>query len=81
MPMDKKLPEKKQNKERQSLSSFARYSGMAFQIAAAVIAGILAGRWLDGKFHNKFPLFTTVLTLLGVFVGVYFVIRDVLKNN
>ncbi len=78
-----KTPQPKQpnDKQKQSLSAWARYSGMAFQIAAAIILGVLAGQWLDKKFPMKFPLFTTVLTILGVFVGVFFAIRDILKQK
>lgn len=74
---------KKEPKEsnRQSLNSIARYSGMAFQIAAAIIICLFLGKWLDTKFPMKFPVFTTVLTIVGVFLGVYFVIRDLLKNK
>lgn len=75
--------QKKEPKERnrQSLNAIARYSGMAFQIAASVIICLFLGKWLDSKFPMKFPLFTTVLTILGVFLGVYFVIRDLLKQK
>jgi ATP synthase protein I len=80
--MDRNQPKKepKENR-RQSLNALARYSGMAFQIAAAIIIGLLAGKWLDGKFPMKFPVFTTSLTILGVFVGVYFAIHDLLKQK
>jgi F0F1-type ATP synthase assembly protein I len=80
--MDRKQP-KKEPKEnnRQSLNAIARYSGMAFQIAASIIICLFLGKWLDSKFPLKFPVFTTVLTLFGVFLGVYFVIRDLLKQK
>jgi F0F1-type ATP synthase assembly protein I len=54
---------------------------MAFQIAAAIIICLFSGKWLDTKFPMKFPLFTTVLTIFGVFLGVYLVIRDLLKQK
>jgi F0F1-type ATP synthase assembly protein I len=79
--MDKNQQKKEPNRNRQSLNAIGRYSGMAFQIAAAVILGVLAGRWLDGKFPMKTPIFTPILTILGVFVGVFLVIKDVLKKN
>ena len=79
--MDKIPPEEPNESRKKSLSAFARYSGMAFQIAAAIILGVLAGQWLDKKFPMKFAVFTTILTILGVFVGVFFAIRDVLKQK
>lgn len=78
--MDKKPPKKDPNRSKQSLNALGRYSGMAFQIAAAIILGVLAGRWLDGKFPMKTPIFTPMLTILGVFVGVFLVIKDVLRK-
>ena len=75
--------QKKEPKEskRQSLNAIARYSGMAFQIAATIIICLFLGKWLDAKVPLKFPVFTTVFTILGVFLGVYFVIRDLLKQK
>jgi len=72
--------EPKKNSSR-SLNALARYSGMAFQMAATIIIFLFLGKWLDAKFPMKFPLFTTVLTILGVFIGMYFVIRDILKQK
>jgi F0F1-type ATP synthase assembly protein I len=77
----KEDPKSAKRQTRQSLNSIARYSGMAFQIAASIIICLFLGKWLDSKFPMKFPLFTTVLTILGVFLGVYFVIRDLLKQK
>jgi ATP synthase protein I len=80
--MDKKPKNGQQSeKQKQSLNALARYSGMAFQIAGPIIMGVLVGGWLDKKFPMKFPVFTTSLTILGVFAGVFLVIRDVLKNK
>lgn len=57
------------------------YSGMAFQIAAAIILGVFLGKWLDKVFSTKFPLFTTIFSILGVFAGVFITIRDLLKEK
>lgn len=72
--------EPKENNKR-SLNAFARYSGMAFQIAASIVLCLFLGKWIDSKFPMKFPVFTTALTILGVFLGVYFVISDLLKRK
>ena len=80
--MDKnQLKKEPKESRRQSFNALARYSGMAFQIAAAIILCLFLGKWLDVKFPMKFPVFTTVLTIFGVFLGVYFVIRDLLKQK
>ena len=76
--MDKETPS---DRQRKSLNALARYSGMAFQIAAAIILGVLLGKWLDKVFSTKFPLFTTIFSILGVFAGVFITIRDLLKEK
>jgi ATP synthase protein I len=73
-----KEPKKNNN---QSLNALARYSGMAFQMAATIIVFLFLGKWIDSKVHLKFPMFTAILSILGVFIGVYFVIRDILKQK
>ena len=35
-----------------------------------------AGSKLDGRSGNEKPVYTTILTLLGVFAGLYIVLRD-----
>lgn len=76
------LPEKERKENnRRSLNALARYSGMAFEIAASIIIFLYIGKWLDNKFLMKYPLFTVVFTIIGVFAGVYFVIRDLLKHK
>jgi len=80
--MDRNQP-KKEPKENpnQSLNALARYSGMAFQIAATIIVCLFLGKWLDKVLSLKFPAFTVSLTIIGVFLGVYFVIRELLKTK
>ena len=68
--MDKNLPEPKE-KRSQSLNVLARYSGMAFQIAATIILCVFIGKWLDSKIKLNFPVFTTSLSIIGVFLGVF----------
>jgi ATP synthase protein I len=79
--MDKTPEEKENGKRRRSLEALARYSGMTFQLAAVIIIFIFIGKWLDTKIIFKFPVFTVALSFLGVFVGIYFVIKDVLKHK
>jgi len=39
------------------------------------------GQWLDIKYQNKSELFTKSITLLGVFLALYNVIRQVNELN
>lgn len=48
-----------------------KYAGMAFEMAAFIVIGVLIGRWLDGKFENENDLFSIFLAIL--FLIFYFI--------
>lgn len=63
-------------------NSVLKYSGMAFQIGACIILGFWGGMKLDAWMGlKKVPVFTLVLGLLGVVIGIYISIKDVLKKK
>jgi hypothetical protein len=53
---------------------------MGIQMAAIIIGGTLGGIEIDKQLQLKFPAFTLSLTLLSVFLAIYYFIRDVLKK-
>ncbi|MCG3166254.1 MAG: hypothetical protein POELPBGB_02032 [Bacteroidia bacterium] len=72
-------PEKTKESKKQ-LNNYARYSGMAVQMIVIILIGVLGGIKLDEFIAVKFPVFTLVLTLLSVFLAMFFAIRDFLKK-
>lgn len=50
---------------------------MGLEMGIIITISVLAGDWLDKKFPSVSPLFTVVLSLFGVFVAIYNVIRKV----
>lgn len=64
---------------KKALNAYARYSGMAFQMIAIILAGTFGGWKLDEWFGSR-PVFTILLLLLSVFLSIYFFIRDLLKK-
>jgi hypothetical protein len=54
---------------------------MAIQMAAIIVGGVLGGIELDKLLAIKFPIFTLVLTLLSVFLAMYYFIKDVIKKK
>jgi len=50
-------------------------------MAIIIGAALLLGMWLDKKFPNKFSGFTIGITLLGVFVALFQVIRKVSRMS
>lgn len=72
----KKNPEKLPDK---GLNSFGKYSGMAFQMIAIILVTTWGGIELDKHTKSDFPLFTIILSLLGVFAAIYTAVKDFLK--
>jgi len=68
----KKYPKKPLNK-------YARFSGVAFQMAVTIFIGTYIGTKLDEKFPNENNIFTLVFSLIFVFAALYTVIKQV-KN-
>lgn len=54
---------------------------MAFQLAIPIALGAWGGRKLDTHFQNKTPVFTIVLSLIGIAGGLYLVLKDLIKPN
>jgi ATP synthase protein I len=72
----KKNPKKLRNK---GIQDFAKYSGIAFQMIGIILFTVWGGVKLDTLTGWKTPVFTIVLSLLGVFAAIYTVIKDFLK--
>ena len=67
-------------KTKSTLSNFAKYSSLSFQMIAIVLAGVFGGIKLDEWLQWKFPLFTILLSIIGIFASIYFAIKDFLKK-
>lgn len=72
-----KNPKKSSDK---GIRDFARYSGIAFQMIAIILVTTWGGVRLDKVVSWKTPVFTIVLSLLGVFAAIYFMVRDFIKK-
>ena len=72
----KKNPKKPQNKD---LRGFAKYTGLAFQMLGIILVTVWGGQKLDKLTGWHTPVFTIVLSLLGVFAAIYVAIKDFIK--
>lgn len=61
------------------LNDFAKYSGIAFQMFGIILLTTWGGIKLDKLSGNETPVFTIILSLLGVFAAIYTVIKDFIK--
>ncbi|MCU0461292.1 MAG: AtpZ/AtpI family protein [Bacteroidales bacterium] len=62
------------------MQNFTRYSGIAFQMIGIILITTFGGIKLDKLTGWKTPVFTIVLSLLGVFAAIYVSIKDFLKK-
>ncbi len=78
--MEEQDKEKKPiNPENKGLANYAKYSGIAFQMIAIIGFTTWGGIKLDELAGTRNPVFTIILSLLGVFAAIYFAIKDFIK--
>lgn len=58
------------------VKSYARYSGMAFQMGIIILIGTLIGRKIDAYFELETPWGTVVFALLSIFAALYITLKD-----
>ena len=58
------------------MKSFVQYSGTGFQMIAIILLFYRAGSKLDERAASEKPVYTAILTALGVFAGLYIVLKD-----
>lgn len=75
--LGKKL--KNQEKTVKSLSNYAKYSNLAFQMIAILLIGVFGGIKLDHWLKLNFPVFTVVLSVLATVLAIYYVIKDFIR--
>ncbi|MFN4762075.1 AtpZ/AtpI family protein [Gillisia sp. Q332] len=69
------------NKTNAPLDKYLEFINIAFQMGIIITASVLLGIWLDKKFPNDFSGFTIGVSLFGVFIALYMVIRRVMKMS
>lgn len=78
-----KMEPKKQeeNKNKQWLKSYVKFSGVAIQMGATIFIGAYSGKFLDQKYEVEAKWFTIGLTLAAVGLSLYNVLRQVNRLN
>ena len=72
-------PKNQNNNKESGLQSYARYSGLAFQMIAIILVFVWAGRKIDEIYFQGRSIFIIVFSLLGVSISIYYVLKDLLK--
>jgi len=76
---DKKEPQNQ--KQSKAFSSYAVYSGIAFQMIAIIGVGSYFGSLLDDYFETEKPILTAGISLLSVLIAIFVVIKQLLSNS
>lgn len=61
------------------IRDFGKYSGIAFQMIGIILVTTWGGVKLDKLLGLSKPVFTIILSLLGVFAAIYTVVKDFIK--
>lgn len=49
---------------------------MSVKIALAILAGVYSGKYLDEKWEFDTPIFTLLLSMLGLALAMYIIIKE-----
>lgn len=76
--MKKEIPinQAQKLKKQKPYNSYLKYSGLAFQMLATIGAFVLLGQWLDSLQKTENPYFTMGLSLVGIAVSLYQIIKE-----
>jgi len=79
--MEEQESSKKKNPKNlnKGVNSYARYTGLAFQMLGIILVTVWGGTKLDKLTGWHTPVFTIILSLLGVFAAIYVAIKDFIK--
>ena len=66
-------------KKKERLNSYARFSGVGFQMLATIGIGVWGGIKLDKIYPNDYQIFTIICSLASIGVALYTVIKQVTK--
>ncbi|MDT0620531.1 AtpZ/AtpI family protein [Croceitalea vernalis] len=75
------MSQQKSPKKKPALNTYARFSGIAFQMIVIIGGGTYLGVFLDEKFPNKHSIYTVICSLFAVLISIYFVVRQIMKMS
>ena len=70
----------KRNKKKQ-LNSYIRYSSLTTQMAVIIAAGAFFGNYLDQVNNTNSKTYTITLSLISIFLALYYVIKKIINQN
>ena len=70
-----------EEKNKNPLSDYAKYSSLAIQMIFIIVAGTLLGVKLDQWIPLHFPVFKVLFPIFSVFIALYAALKDLLKKK
>ncbi|MEJ7557389.1 MAG: AtpZ/AtpI family protein [Pedobacter sp.] len=67
--------------KKKQVNSFARYSSISFQMLATIGVFAFLGYKLDEYNNTKAPIYTAILSLIGVIISLYQVVKQLNKKT
>jgi hypothetical protein len=58
---------------------FLRFSTMAIQMAVVIGVAVWGGQKLDERSQRKTPIYTIILSLLGIIAAMYLALKDFIR--
>ena len=71
---------KEKNNPEEGLKAYSRYSTIAIQMVVIIVLTSLGGVQLD-KLAGTKPVFTVILSLLGVAAAMWLIIKEAVRNK
>lgn len=69
------------NKDNNSIKRWAILSGIGIQMGVIIYLFVKAGNWLDTNYSSTGKKYTILLTLLGVGISLYLVLKQTNRLN
>ena len=73
--------EEKQSQKKKQLNSYVKYSSLTTQMVIIIITGVFSGDFLDDYYHSKTPIYTIILSLLSIFLALYYILKKIINYN
>ena len=74
------MPKNKTTKKKR-LNSYIKYTSLTTQMAVIIAAGTFFGDYLDKVNKSDTPIYTIILSLISIFLALYYVLKKIINQN
>ena len=74
-------PQQDQSKKPKQFSAYAKYSGLVIQMGVTIGFFAWLGTWIDDKYDTNQPIWTVVMSLLGIGIGLYIPLKELITKD